>query len=113
MWGSATLAMAVSRSSMNVAKVTTTAMNHGLMPARGTERENGAAGVSVSLMASATVRCNRDRSVSFEVCYGSLKGPVGRIGKSGVPRTTGAQGDLCEQRPANQACHRGRGGPTL
>jgi hypothetical protein len=92
MCGSATLAMAVSRSSINVAKVTTTAMNHGLMLMRGNETENGAAGASVSLMASATVRCNRDRSVSFRMCYGSLKGPVGRIGKSRFPRTAAAEG---------------------
>jgi hypothetical protein len=49
-WGRATLAMAVSRSSMKVARVTVMAMNQGLMRGRSAGMRKGTAAVRVWLI---------------------------------------------------------------
>src|SRR5260370_27180790 len=73
MWGKATLAMAVSSSSMKVARVTVTAMIHGLMAGRvaatfGKEMEPVVALMEVPGCFDAT----RDRSVSSNIWYNAI-----------------------------------------
>src|ERR1700722_12464093 len=77
MCGNATLAIAVSSNSMNVAMVTVMAMIHGLIASRGAGRLKAAAvGVSVSLMgyscldADATVRSH----TTMQGCHKRLLG---------------------------------------
>src|SRR5258708_979983 len=79
MCGSATLAIAVSSSSMKVASVTTTATIQGLIGGRsaaasGTEME-AAAGL---MGAPACFDATRDRSVSYNFQWNSISGQVGR-----------------------------------
>src|SRR5258708_3592155 len=73
MWGKATLAIAVSRSSMKVARVTVTAMIQGLIAGRvaatlGTEMEASATLIWVPVCFDAT----RDRSVSSNFWYNAI-----------------------------------------
>ena len=64
MYGSETLAIDVSSSSINVASVTVSAMTHGLMAALATFCETGIAAVAALIYGSSDI-CNR--TVSFTI----------------------------------------------
>src|SRR5713226_1491662 len=105
MWGKATLAMAVSSSSMKVASVTVTAMSHGLIPGRawaasGTERVAAAVLIRVPGCFDAT----RDRSVASNVWYNAISD---QLVAELVLR------DLNDQRRADPAGNHSQGGTHL
>src|SRR5216684_7128351 len=73
MCGSATLAMAVSSSSMNVASVTTTATTQGLIEGRVAATLGTGMEAAAALMgALGSFDAQRDRSVASNICYNAI-----------------------------------------